>query len=490
MTATPSDSTAPDLSISASGAVPGRNRLVLGVLLVATFVTVLNETLLSVALPTLIHDFRITAATAQWLNTGFLLTSAVVIPVTGFLLQRLTTRTVFILAMALFSAGTLLAVLAPGFSVLLIARIVQAGGTAMMLPLLMSTAMTLVTPESRGRIMGNVSIVISVAPAIGPTVSGLILNALSWRFLFIIVLPIAVAALILGALRMTNVTVTRNAPLDVVSVILSAFAFSGLLYGLSNIGERASGSHQTVSPPIPITVGVVALAAFILRQHHVISRPNGAPLLDLRAFSSRTFSISIGMIAISCLALFGSLIILPIYMQTVLGLNTLTIGLLLLPGGIIQGVLAPFVGRLYDRIGPTVILITGSVLVSAGLWGMAVFLEQDTPAHVIPIVHIILSIGLAFTFTPLFTSALGAVRPELYSHGSAIVSTVQQLAAGIGTALFVTLLSTGAATKIAHGVTGTAATAGGVHTAFLAGAVISLLPIVAGFFVRRAPIVE
>jgi DHA2 family lincomycin resistance protein-like MFS transporter len=455
---------------------------VLGVLLIATFVTVLNETLLSVALPTLIQQFRISAATAQWLNTGFLLTSAVVIPITGFLLQRFTTRSVFIVAMTMFSAGTLIAVVSPGFSTLLIGRIVQAGGTAIMLPLLMSTAMALVAPESRGRTMGTVAIVISVAPAIGPTISGLVLEVLNWRFLFIIVLPIAVVTLVLGATKVSNVTTPRRAPLDVVSVVVAAAAFGGILFGLSGIGERAAGSAQPINPVVPIVFGALALALVVLRQRHLVGRPDSAPLLDLRAFLSPTFSIAIAMLAVGCLALFGSLVILPIYMQTVIGLNTLTIGLLLLPGGVIQGALAPFVGRLYDRIGPTVILVIGATLVATGLWGMAAFLHQGTAAFVVTIMHVVLSIGLAFTFTPLFTAALTGLGPDLYAHGSAIVSTAQQLAAGIGTALFVTLLAAGAATS--NG-TGSTATADGVHVAFLVGASIALAPIGAAFFVRN-----
>ena len=465
-----------------------RNRLVIGLLLVSSFVVILNETIMSVALPTLITDLSISAATAQWLTTGFLLTMAVVIPVTGFLLQRFNTRPIFILSMSLFSAGTLIAAVAPGFPVLLVARVVQASGTAIMLPLLMTTAMTLVAPESRGRIMGNISIVISVAPAIGPTISGLILSALSWRFMFVIVLPIAVAALIVGTIKMKNVTVPRRVPLDVLSVILSAFAFAGLLYGLSSIGEAASGSAQPVSPLVPVAVGLVALALFIVRQLHLARRKT--PLLDLRTFRSRTFAISITMIATSSMALFGSLIILPIYMQTVLGLSTLSTGLILLPGGIIMGLLAPIVGRIYDRIGPTLLLVVGSVLVSVALWTMAMTLHQNTSVILIPFVYVILSVGLAFTFTPLFTTSLGAVRPDLYSHGSAILNTVQQVAAGIGTALFVTLLSTGTATGIADHLGRTAATADGVTTAFMAGGIVSLVTIVGSLFVRKPPVVE
>jgi len=260
-----------------------RNKLVIGLLLVSAFVVILNETVMMVALPHLMASLDITASTAQWLSTAFMLTMAVVIPVTGLLLQRFNTRPMFILAMSLFSAGTLISALAPGFAVLVIGRIVQASGTAIMMPLLMTTVMHLVPPESRGKTMGNISIVISVAPAIGPTLSGLILSVLDWRWMFLLVLPIALAALALGAKRIVNVTTPSDAPIDGLSVVLSAIGFGGFVYGLSEFG--ASALHPTVvSPWIPFIVGAVVIVFFLLRQ--VTLQKENRALLDLRIGSA------------------------------------------------------------------------------------------------------------------------------------------------------------------------------------------------------------
>jgi DHA2 family lincomycin resistance protein-like MFS transporter len=475
-------------SIPTPDQIAARNRIVIGILIISTFVVILNETIMSVALPTLMVDLNISAATAQWLTTGFLLTMAVVIPVTGFLMQRFPTRQIYLLAMSLFVTGTLLAAIAPGFPVLLLARVIQAGGTAIMLPLLMTTVMTLVPAEERGRTMGNISIVIAVAPAIGPTLSGLILNILSWRFMFILVLPIAVAALVVGALKMENVTEPRRVPLDLLSVVLSALAFGGLLYALSAVGEGSSSHEQAVSPLVPAVIGGVALVLFVLRQMR-LARVS-TPLLDLRTFGTRNFTYSIVLIALASLALFGSLIVLPIYMQTVLGLSTLTTGLLLLPGGLAMGLLAPIVGRLYDRVGPRPLLPVGAVVISVAMWTMAFVLGTETPAFLIPVMHVLLFTGLAFTFTPLFSAGLGALPRDLYSHGAAILNTVQQVMGGAGTALFVTLMAATAAGPLAAGASVAVATAAGVHTAFMAGGVISLAGIVASFFVRRPPASE
>ncbi|WP_201465081.1 DHA2 family efflux MFS transporter permease subunit [Janibacter melonis] len=459
-----------------------RNRLVIGILVVSTFVVVLNETVMSVALPTLMVDLGITAATAQWLTTGFLLTMAVVIPVTGYLMQRFHTRPIYLLAMSLFTAGTLLAALAPGFGVLLLARVVQASGTAIMIPLLMTTAMSLVPAHARGRTMGTISVVIAVAPAIGPTISGLVLSVLSWRFMFVVVLPVAVVALVVGAKKMVDVTTPREVDLDVPSVVLSALGFGGLVYGLSALGEGAS-EGQVVDPALPAGVGVVALVLFVLRQVRLAR--TGSPLLDLRTFATKNFTFSIVLIALASLVLFGSLVLLPIYTQNVLGLGTLETGLLLLPGGLAMGLLSPVVGRLYDALGPRPLLPVGATLISVALWLMSLLLHEDTSIAMIVVVHVLLNIGLAFTFTPLFSASLGSLEPALYSHGSAVLNTVQQVMGAVGTALFITVMAAAEHTAAAGGADERATTAAGVHLAFLVGASISLVGVAASLLVRR-----
>ncbi|MFZ7086940.1 MDR family MFS transporter [Curtobacterium sp. RRHDQ10] len=473
-----------DVDGAAPARAGGSNTLVIGLLLVSAFVVILNETIMGVALPRLMRDLDITATTGQWLTTAFMLTMAVVIPITGFLLQRFNTRPVFMWAMSLFSLGTLVSLLAPGFPVLLVGRIVQASGTAIMMPLLMTTVLTLVAPHHRGRVMGNISIVISVAPAVGPTISGLILNVFDWRFLFGFVLPIAIAALVIGMAKIPNVTTPRRLPIDVVSVVLSAFAFGGVVYGLSSI---ATVDQTGVAVPVvSLVVGAAALAVFILRQSR-LAREDRA-LLDLRTFRLPTFTFAIIAMALSMMAMFGTLILLPIYLENVLGLDVLSVGLMLLPGGLLMGVLSPFVGRIYDRHGPRVLAIPGAVIVSAVLWALTT-VGTDTSIWFVLGAHVVLSIGLALTFTPLFTAALGGLSPNLYSHGSAIVGTAQQVAGAAGTALFVTLMAIGTASAAsgsdASSLGAEGAAAAGVRLAFLCGAVISLVGIVAVCFVRK-----
>jgi len=474
---------APTMDTAAPGELDNsaRNRLVIALLLGSTFVVFLNETMMSVAIPHLMADLGVQPNVAQWLTTAFLLTMAIVIPITGFLLQRMNTRPIFMLAMSIFATGTAICAASPGIELLISGRVIQAVGTAIMMPLLMTTVMTLVPPESRGKTMGNISIVISVAPAIGPTIGGFILANLEWRWMFIIMMPIALGALVLGASKMQNVTTPRYAPLDILSVILSALGFGGLVYGLSSLGE---GEHADAAFPLwlPLVVGLVAMALFIWRQIG-LSRQDKA-LLDLRTFLSRNYTVSVLTMAIAMMALFGTVILLPIYTQNVLGLDTLQTGLLLLPGGLLMGLLAPSVGRLYDRIGPTKLLVPGTALVSLVLWALT-RVDQHTSIWAILAGHIVISVGLALVFTPLFTAALGSVKQEFYSHGSAILGSVQQVAGAAGIALFVALMTIRTAALAAEGLEPVSALSGGIQLAFLVGAVISLFAVVAAFFVRK-----
>lgn len=454
--------TAPDAPPS-SVEVPRSASTVVWLLVGSAFVMILNETIMSVALPVLVTDLGITVGTAQWLTSGFLLTMSVVIPITGFLLQRLTPRTVFLASMSLFSLGTLISAAAPGFGLLMTGRVVQALGTAVMIPLLMTTVIRLVPAERRGATMGTITVVIAVAPAVGPTISGVILSTLGWRWMFIVILPIALLALAAGATWLRLDSETRRIPLDWLSVVLSALAFGGLVFGLSSIGEAARG--EALLPPwAPTLVGVAALAVFVFRQLR-LQRDDRA-LLDLRPLGFRPFAVSLVLVVLGMMALFGVLILLPLYLQDVLGVSAFVTGLAVLPGGLVMGLLGPFVGRLYDRVGARPLVIPGTAVLALSLWGFTT-VGASTPVPMLIGMHVLLVIGLSFMFTPLMTDALGRLPSELDSHGSAILATLQQVAGAAGTALFVTLMVVFAATP------GVAADVPGARAAFLCAAVIA-----------------
>jgi DHA2 family lincomycin resistance protein-like MFS transporter len=464
---------------SRAGTDPPENaNLAIGLLVGSAFVMILNETIMSVALPALIVDLRITVGTAQWLTSGFLLTMAVVIPITGFLLQRFRPRQIYIASMTSFSLGTLIAALAPGFGMLMTGRVVQAFGTAVMVPLLMTTVLRLVPQERRGAMMGTITVVIAVAPAIGPTISGVILTALGWRWMFWIVLPIALIALAAGVRWLRVAAETRRIPLDVLSVILSALAFGGLVFGLSSVGEAARG-EALVNPWIPTAVGAVAMVVFVLRQLRL--QREGRALLDLRPLGFRPFAVAILLVVLSMMSLFGALILLPLYLQDVLKVSAFVTGLAVLPGGLVMGLLGPVVGRLYDRIGARPLVVPGAVVLALALWAFTT-LGASSPLWMIIGMHVVLVVGLSLMLTPLITDALGQLPGDLDSHGSAILATLQQVAGAAGTALFITVMSL-ASTDAATGTD-----VAGARAAFLCAAVIATVALPLTLLIgRRAP---
>lgn len=439
----------------------------------AAFVTFLNETFLGVALPRIMEDLNIPASTGQWLNTSYLLTMALVIPLTGYFQQRYSARRIYLVAMSLFTVGTVIGGLAPSFLVLVLARVVQASGGALIFPLLMTTIMTMVPESHRGKVMGNISIAISVAPALGPPISGLILNVFNWRWLFWLIVPIALLTSVFGFLRMGKSEPQQKPTIDALSVVLSAFAFGGLIYGLSGIGDQARGT-AVISPYGPLAVGVVAMVWLVLRQ--IKLGPRDQALLNMGPFRSRNFSVSVSLMVFLNMALFGVGILTPIYTQQVLGISPLVTGLMLLPGGLLMGLLGPVTGNLYDKFGARKIIIPAAIVVSITCWYMITFDHQTTLWQVLAC-NIVLYGALGFMFPPLFTDSMASVEPALYPHASAIIGSFQQVAGAAGTALFVTTLTVVSIAGANAGLSTSSAYMDGIHWAFVAGAVISVLVI-------------
>jgi MFS transporter, DHA2 family, lincomycin resistance protein len=455
-----------------TSAVPACDRTppVVRLLVLATFVVILNETIMINAIPRLMESLHVTEQSAQWVSTAFMLTMAAVIPVTGWFLQRVTTRRAFAVAMGTFLAGTVLSALAPSFAVLLLGRVVQATGTAVMMPLLMTTLMTVVPERSRGKVMGNVTLAMSVAPALGPALSGIILQAGSWRLLFLVVLPIAAGVTLFGLRRLDNVGEQRVGSIDWFSVGVAALGFGGLVYGLSLVGDsdrRGLGIGIAAA-------GIASVALFVLRQLRL--QRTGTPLMDLRTLRHATFTLSLALMAIGFLAMMGSMILLPLYLQNLRGLNPLQTGLLVMPGGLAMGLLGPKVGRAFDRFGSRALVLPGSAGIALGLAGYTQ-ISMTTPYWQILGLHVLLMTSLAVTFTPIFTLAMGALPPHLYSHGSSMLGTLQQVAAAFGTALVVTVMSSRTTSLMADGIASVPAQVGGMKTAFTAAAALAVVMI-------------
>ncbi|GAA2952812.1 MDR family MFS transporter [Glutamicibacter bergerei] len=451
---------------------------IIGALALAAFLMIMNETVLTVALPAIMADMDISASAGQWLTTGFLVTMSVVIPTTGFLLQRFSSRSLFVFALSSFLVGTLIAIFAPSFAFLLLARIIQAVGTAIVLPLLMTTTLSLVPVHKRGMVMGLNSIVISVGPAVGPTVSGAIVHAWGWHYIFVLMAPLAVITLFLGIIFIKLPSNARKLPVDIFSVILSALAFGLLVYGIASIEKASENMGLTVAT---FVVGLASLALFIKRQIRLTRE--GKELLNLTPFASRNFTFAIVLIMIAFGTLLGTIMMVPIILESGKGISALAIGMMLLPGGLAQAIVSPIFGRIYDKHGPRPVLIPGAIMLALGQW-MYVTVTTETELWMFMICHVIFSIGLALLMTGLMSSAMASVNPRLYGHGSAIFSTGQQLGGAIGTTIFITVMSVLSNKDLAQGSDLAQSLFTGAHAAFIVGALLGTIGVVLSFFIK------
>lgn len=464
--------------------LPGSIVVVLAVLVFTSFVMLLNETTLVIALPTIMEDFALTADIAQWLLTGYMLTMAVVLPATGWVLERFTTRHVFLFASLLFLAGTIVSATAATFELLLVGRIAQAAGTAVVMPLMMTVTMTVVPPRQRGTVMGLNSIVLAVGPALGPVVAGLVLHFMSWNGIFWVMVPLIAVTTVVGLIWLRNVGEKRRTRFDLVSQLLAVFAFGGLVYALSSARLIWAGGQIGLIVLAVLAIGVIALGLFIWRQLALGRR--GAALLDLSAFTVRNFTLS----TVVMLLLFGSMIgvfsILPLYFQGSLLVTALVAGLILLPGGLVEAVVSPIAGRFFDRFGPRPLVIPALIIeLGAFLWLSTV--TEFTPVPIIIAAHVLTCIAFAMLFTPLLTTALGSLPRRHYSHGSAIFNTLQQLAAAAGTALLIGIYSAVSLGATASGLAEPAALASGTRAALQVAAGVIAVALVLALFIRRAP---
>jgi DHA2 family lincomycin resistance protein-like MFS transporter len=453
------------------------------VLVVSTFTVILNEMLMAVALPRVMTDLDISASTAQWLTTAYMLTMAIVIPATGFLTERYQMRTVFTLAMTLFTVGTAVAIIAPGFGALLVGRIIQAVGTAIVLPLSYTAMSSLVPPSRRGSVMAMNIVATSAAPALGPVFSGLILSRFDWPWLFIAIMPLAIGTLILGNTMIRVASVSRKVSLDPLSMALSAVGFAGLVYGLATLGE--GGGHAMVSPWLSMLVGAAVVAAFVVRQ--VQLQKFDRAQLDMRPFAVRTFSVSAFTMLCFMIACYGMMTLMPVILQTSYGFSAVQAGVFMVPGGITIAIVSAVVGRLYDRVGARPLVVTGAAIDAAGLYVLS-NLAPGTPIGLLLGAFLVIIVGQALMWTPLFAASLGVLDKHLLPHGSAIVNTLQQLAGAAGIAITFSVMGGVSETSIQAGEAVGPAMAQGAQQAYLVGCVFVLASLVAALVLPRRPI--
>ncbi|WP_405169776.1 DHA2 family efflux MFS transporter permease subunit [Paenibacillus sp. FSL H8-0280] len=461
--------------------------LIMAVFLLSGFVGLFSETALNVALSSLMDLFQISASMAQWLTTGYLLTLGILVPLSGLLLQWFSTRQLFIFSLSLSIGGTLIAALATGFEVLLIGRIIQAASMAVLVPLMFNTILIIFPPEKRGAVIGILGLVLVVAPATGPTLSGIIIGSLGWQWIFWLSLPVIGICLLLGLRFIQNVSTISKPKIDFLSLFVSTVGFGGIVFAFSGVGE-GEGGWGSAMVILPMIAGILALLVFVWRQNRIKQ-----PMLNLRALKYPMFSIGTLMLFVCMLLILTAMVVLPMYLIRGLGLDALTAGLVLLPGGILQAIMSPVMGKLFDRFGPRWIVPLGLIVISTALFFLK-GISESTSLILIMIMHTGLMVGICAVWMPSQTNGLNQLPPELYPHGSAIMNTIQQIAGAIGTAVAISLISVGS-----HAFMGTAidptnpvndslALIAGVQTSFVFAFVVALVGLPLAFFIKRVQV--
>ncbi|MBD8003913.1 MDR family MFS transporter [Bacillus norwichensis] len=454
-------------------------------LIIGAFFAILNETLLNIALKTLMEEFHVTLPTVQWMATGFMLVMGVVIPASALLMQWFTTRQLFLGIMTIFTIGTTISALAVNFPMLLVGRLIQAVGTGVLVPFIFNVFLLLFPPERRGKIMGTIGLVIMFAPAIGPTLSGVIVEYLGWRYLFIIVIPFSLFSIAFAYKYLINVSEVTKPKIDILSLFFSTIGFGGIVYGFSSAGDSGAGF---LSPNVVITIviGIAGIVLFSIRQLKL-----DEPVMDLRVFKYPMYTHAVFMFLIIIMAMFSSEIILPMYMQGPLGLLPATAGLVLLPGSILNGVMSPFMGHLFDKFGPKILMVPATIVLSLTMFMMS-RLSMTTPLWVVVVGYVLLMLTVSAIMMPAETNGLNQLPKRLYPHGTSLISTLQPVAGAIGVSVFISIMNARQnhflqkAGNPTDPTTIKEAMVAGVELVYFVGFVLAIAAVIMAFFVYRA----
>ncbi len=406
--------------------------LIVVILLSGTLLAVLNQTLLSPALPAIMADTQVDATTVQWLTSAYSLVEAVVIPLSAYLIGRFPTKKLFIFGLSIFAIGSFLAAIAPVFAVLLLGRMCQAVATGIAMPMVFTVILLIFPREKRGSAMGIVSLAIGFAPAIGPSISGLLVDSVGWRALFLLVCALAVVIVLFAIFLLESYGEFEPTSFDKPSVVLCSLGLLSLLYGLSSIT-----SAEIVALPLAlIVVGVILLIFFVRRQLKL-----EVPLLKVSILKTRNYALTVGIVAGLQAALVGTGVLLPIYLQNLLGISALETGIIMLPGAVIGAILGYFAGRWFDKFGPRKVIIPCAFILLLGGCGLIAF-SLDTPIPFIIAVYTCLSVGITGTITPINTWGINSLDNSVIQHANALSNTLNQVGASLGTAILVSLSAT------------------------------------------------
>lgn len=402
-------------------------RLITAILLLSAFVSLASQTMMITALPVIEHELHVSLNAVQWLTTGYTLIIGIVTPLSSNMYEKFTNRQVFLWTIGAFIVGTVIGCLASNFYSLLLARLIQAAASGMLMSFQMTTMISIYPIEQRGSILGLSSLVISTAPAIGPTISGFLLQVLSWRWLFIAVLPFMVVVFIIGYFKLQNFSKTRDIKIDYLSVFISLLG-SALALGSLTVFEINVWAGWAM-----LVVGLVIIAFFVKRQLHLTN-----PMLKVQIFKYPSFGLMTFVGIFAFMILLGTEQLVPIFSENVLGMGSFKSGLILLPGAICNGVAASFIGRLYDEYGPKWLIIIGGVLMLIASYPF-VTISQHSSILVLTLAYTVRMIGNAFVFSPALSEAFSGLSRLENSHGTALNNTLRQVSGAVSVTMLVVI---------------------------------------------------
>jgi len=413
--------------------------VVAGVVVLGAIMSILDITVVSVALRTFQQEFDATTAQVAWTMTGYTLALATVIPLTGWAADRFGTKRLYMLAIFLFTAGSVMCSTASSLELLVTYRVLQGLGGGMLMPLGMTILTRAAGPERVGRVMAVLGIPMLLGPIFGPILGGWLIDVASWHWIFLINLPIGIAALIYAAIVLPKDNVSPSESFDFVGMLLLSPGLALFLYGISSIpaAKQEHGTIWTAQVVLTSLVGLVLIAAFV---PWALRKRNIHPLVELRLFADRHMTVAVITMALFAIAFFGASLLFTLYFQEVRGYSPVKSGWAVAPQGFGAMVTMPIAGVLADRMGPGKVVLTGLVLDTIGM-AMLAFTDAHTPYSYFFVSFVIMGFGMGSTMMPVFSAALATLSDHNIARGSTLMNITQQVAASIGTALFSVLLT-------------------------------------------------
>lgn len=456
-----------------------RGRQIITVLIIGGFISMLNETALNVAFPHIMREFAITAGTVQWVTTIYVLVSGIVFLMTAFLLKKYSTRKLFLSSMGLLIIGSVICIFSVNFPILIVGRVIQALGTGIIVPLVFNSVLYITIPQKRGLMMGIVSLVVLSAPIFAPVVMGLIMEFTDWHFYFVLMLVLFILSAIFGHRHLENITETADAKLDVLSLILAAIGCTLIIWSFSSLGEG-----DILHVLLTLIIGIVFLALFAHRQLNIAH-----PLLGVRVFKDKLFTIGVLANLFNVMCIFGIVILIPMYLENGLGTSSLTASLVMLPGTVLGSIIPIISGHIYDNHGPRIVICTGIACMAVAAYCLTL-VNITTGFLTIGLIVCLFYLGSGLSLSPNQTNTLGNLKSEEYASGSAIMTSSQQIGGAIGSSLFTSFMTIGQSRYLSTIVNPTSIQQAtglikGVNFAFLIGAVMMFVIFILTLFLKQ-----